>query len=57
VNAQGEISPRTGGDSHELQRLLLEAEGVTFNEKGRIDLKLYRWSARRREKVKPRIAR
>ena len=31
VNARGEISPRGGGDSHELQRLLLEAEGVQFD--------------------------
>ena len=36
VNAKGEISPRTAGDSHELQRKLLEAEGVKFDEKGRI---------------------
>jgi len=36
VNARGEISPRSGGDSHELQRLLLEAEGVEFDERGRI---------------------
>jgi methylated-DNA-protein-cysteine methyltransferase-like protein len=43
VNAKGEISARTGGDSHELQRLLLEAEGVEFDGKGRMDLKRYRW--------------
>jgi methylated-DNA-protein-cysteine methyltransferase-like protein len=36
VNAKGEISPRSAGDSHELQRMLLEAEGVEFDEKGRI---------------------
>ena len=40
VNAKGEISPRSAGDSHELQRMLLEAEGVRFDEKGRI-LRLY----------------
>ena len=50
VNAQGEISLRTAGDSHELQRLLLEAEGVVFSLNGRIDLKVYRWTARRRER-------
>lgn len=44
VNAKGEISARTGGDSHELQRMLLEAEGVEFDLKGRMDLKGYRWS-------------
>jgi methylated-DNA-protein-cysteine methyltransferase-like protein len=44
VNAKGEISPRTVGDSHELQRLLLEAEGVELDLRGRIDLKRFRWS-------------
>lgn len=43
VNARGEISSRTGGDSHELQRLLLEAEGVQFDQRGRMDLERYRW--------------
>jgi methylated-DNA-protein-cysteine methyltransferase-like protein len=43
VNAQGEISERTRGDSHELQRALLEAEGVEFDSRGRIDLRKYRW--------------
>src|SRR5207245_538210 len=42
VNARGEISPRSGGDSHELQRLLIEAEGVEFDLAGRIDLKKFR---------------
>lgn len=41
INAQGEIS-RRGGDF--LQRAMLEAEGVPFDERGRIDLKRYRWS-------------
>src|SRR3954454_18312430 len=44
VNAKGEISPRSGGDSHELQKMLLEAEGVSFSVDGRVDLKRYRWS-------------
>jgi methylated-DNA-protein-cysteine methyltransferase related protein len=43
INAKGEISPRTAGDSHELQRMLLEAEGVEFDLAGRIDLKRFRW--------------
>jgi methylated-DNA-protein-cysteine methyltransferase related protein len=42
VNARGEISVRSGGDSHELQRMLLEAEGIEFDRRGRIDLKRYR---------------
>jgi methylated-DNA-protein-cysteine methyltransferase-like protein len=43
INAKGEISPRSAGDSHELQRLLLAAEGVVVDGRGRIDLKRYRW--------------
>jgi methylated-DNA-protein-cysteine methyltransferase related protein len=43
VNARGEISPRTAGDSHELQRMLLEAEGVEFDLRGVIDLKKFGW--------------
>jgi methylated-DNA-protein-cysteine methyltransferase-like protein len=44
VNARGEVSPRSGGDSHELQRLLLEGEGVEFDLRGRLDLTRFRWS-------------
>ena len=44
INARGEISPRTTSDSHELQRLLLEAEGVEFTLDGRVDLGRFRWS-------------
>lgn len=52
VNARGEISRRgsgseafrTGGHrAEQLQRLLLEAEGVAFDARGRIDLERYRW--------------
>ncbi|HSP35562.1 MAG TPA: MGMT family protein [Thermoanaerobaculia bacterium] len=43
VNARGEVSPRSAGDSHELQRELLAAEGVKFDRKGRIDLARFRW--------------
>jgi methylated-DNA-protein-cysteine methyltransferase-like protein len=42
VNARGEISDRAG-DSPAEQRLLLEDEGVVFDARGRIDLKLYGW--------------
>jgi len=44
INARGEISPRSGGDSHELQRMLLESEGVAFDESGRVDLTRFQWS-------------
>lgn len=43
INARGEISPRSGSDSHELQRLLLEAEGVEFNLQGVVSLKEFGW--------------
>jgi methylated-DNA-protein-cysteine methyltransferase-like protein len=46
VNARGEISPRSAGDSHELQRMLLEAEGVELDLRGRIDLQRFRWKPR-----------
>jgi len=48
INAKGEISPRSHGDSHELQRMLLEAEGVEFDLAGRVDLKKYRIARRRK---------
>ena len=37
INAQGKISLRKG-DGGQLQRSLLEAEGVTFNEREKVDL-------------------
>jgi methylated-DNA-protein-cysteine methyltransferase related protein len=40
INAQGRISPRPGALD---QRLLLEEEGIRFDEGARIDLKKYRW--------------
>jgi methylated-DNA-protein-cysteine methyltransferase-like protein len=40
VNAQGKISPRPGSEH---QRQLLEAEGVIFNERERIDLSRFGW--------------
>ena len=47
INAKGEVSPRTSGDSHELQRMLLEAEGIEFSACGKLDLKLHQWKIRR----------
>ena len=44
VNAQGKISPRADGNpAAEMQRLLLEEEGVTFDAHGRIPLERFRW--------------
>lgn len=53
VNARGEVSPRSSSDSHELQRMLLEAEGVEFDERGRIDLGRFRWEERGRVRPGP----
>ena len=43
INSRGEVSPRSSGDSHELQRHLLEAEGVELDLRGRVDLKVFGW--------------
>lgn len=43
VNSQGKISIRKSG-GHLRQRELLEAEGVKFDPKDRIDLDRYGWS-------------
>ncbi len=44
INARGEISARaSAGLQEQTQRRLLEAEGVTFNAHGRVDLNLYLW--------------
>ena len=45
VNHKGEISLRRGGigSGERRQRQVLEAEGIYFDLKGRIDLKRYGW--------------
>jgi methylated-DNA-protein-cysteine methyltransferase-like protein len=43
VNGRGTIS-LPPGRGYEEQRALLEAEGVVFDERGRIDLKRFRWT-------------
>ncbi len=42
LNAQGKISLRQGGGGDE-QRRLLEEEGITFDERERVDLSRYGW--------------
>ena len=45
INSRGSISTgRLITHQPDLQRLLLEAEGVVFNETGRCDLAVYQWS-------------
>jgi methylated-DNA-protein-cysteine methyltransferase-like protein len=50
VNARGGISPRGLGLEEEIQRGLLEREGVRFGESGRVDLERHRWDGRRRRR-------
>jgi methylated-DNA-protein-cysteine methyltransferase-like protein len=46
VNAQGGISPRPGDPAAEkIQRLLLESEGIHFDDRDRIDLDRFRWDS------------
>lgn len=43
INSQGKVSPRPGlGPA--VQRQLLEREGVTFDERDRVDLKRFGWA-------------
>lgn len=43
VNAQGGTSTHKVGLPPELQRQMLEAEGIEFNEEGKLDLNEYLW--------------
>jgi len=42
INSQGKVSQRKGGGGEE-QRILLEAEGVKFDERDRVDLSVFAW--------------
>jgi methylated-DNA-protein-cysteine methyltransferase-like protein len=46
VNAKGEISARSESGADRVQQVLLEAEGVVFDGRGRVRLKDYRWEPR-----------
>ena len=43
VNSKGEISGRGKPDTESFQRETLEAEGIVFDENGRVDLKRFGW--------------
>ncbi len=53
VNAQGEIS--LAGIAKQFQAELLEEEGVTISEKGRIDLQKYLWEGLLPHEIYPLI--
>lgn len=44
INSQGRISLRADGDGAQVQQLLLEAEGVRFDSRQKVDLAIYRWT-------------
>ncbi len=43
INARGEVSLRREPGADTEQRSMLEAEGVCFNDHGRVSLARYRW--------------
>lgn len=43
INSRGEISLRKDGQADTEQRRLLQAEGVVFDRRGRVDLDRYGW--------------
>lgn len=48
INSKGKISLRPG-DGYEYQKSLLQAEGVQFDEKERIDFNKYLWKPSSKE--------
>ncbi len=48
INARGEVSLRADPYFEELQRALLEREGIRADERGRFSLRRYRWRPARR---------
>jgi methylated-DNA-protein-cysteine methyltransferase-like protein len=46
LNAQGRISQRSEWGGDQIQRQILEAEGVRFDAGGRVNLSRYRWCPR-----------
>jgi methylated-DNA-protein-cysteine methyltransferase-like protein len=43
INRQGKISPRGAGSGSLRQRQILEAEGVDFDQQGRVDFDAVGW--------------
>ena len=51
INARGEISKRVKPGYPDLQRLLLEDEGVVFDHRGRVDLQRFQWQPAEQDSV------
>lgn len=47
INARGMVSERSSGDGTAVQRALLMAEGVRFDEDDRVDLSVFGWKGPR----------
>lgn len=43
INSQGRVSARSSGEGSRNQRALLEAEGVVFDARGRVDFSRFAW--------------
>lgn len=44
INRAGKISPRSSGHGSSIQQQILEAEGVVFDERRRVDFRVYGWA-------------
>ena len=44
LNARGTVSFASGSPGAAIQQALLEAEGVVFDDQGRVDLSIYGWA-------------
>jgi len=48
INARGEVSARSHSEMDQIQRQLLEREGIVFDGAGRVSLDRYQWQPRSR---------
>jgi methylated-DNA-protein-cysteine methyltransferase-like protein len=53
INAKGEVSPRSEPGWASFQRVLLQDEGVSFDTRGRVDLKRFRWEPAMGQRLTP----
>lgn len=43
INSHGRVSPRADGDGSLVQKLLLEAEGIVFDDRQKLNLERHLW--------------